>query len=90
MLKSLLRRLGLCSRVLNRQERLDLLQTKVTKVIREGRDDLSGLTVEFSIRADALLGQTDKPFEHRCGAVHDALVVHLGQRLLAQLDTYHH
>jgi hypothetical protein len=75
---------------LNRQERLSLLQTNVIKAVRAGRDDLDGSTVEFAIRADALLQQTDKPFEHRCGDLHDALLDHLNQRLITRLDTYHH
>lgn len=90
MLKSLLQRLGLRTKPLDRQERLELLQASVIKAVRAGRDDLDGSTVEFAMRADALLRQTDQPFEHRCGAVHDALIEHLGKRLITRLDSYHH
>jgi hypothetical protein len=90
MWKSLLQLLGLRTQSLNRQERLELLQTSIIKAVRAGRDDLDGSTVEFAMHADALLKQTDKPFEQRCGEVHDALADHLGRRLLTRLDTYHH
>lgn len=90
MLKTLLQRLGLMTKPLNRQERLALLQAGVVKAVRAGRDDLDGSTIAFAMRADALLKQTKQPFEQRCAAVHDALLEHQSKRLIARLDSYHH
>lgn len=90
MFRSLRMRLGLPVKPLSRQQRLDQLQTKLSATLLAGRDECDGSTMALVIQADALLKQTDKPFEQRCGDVHNALAQHLANRLITRLDSYTH